>query len=258
MTKLSCRVLLIGIVLALAHSVAHKCPGRSVGYAHPELRRRGLEGSSTAPALRFVSNAHFRVVYPQSLDAEQAERVLNILESGRTELLHRTAAAGIRTQFPNLEIVVNETTGDFVGRTGMPPWAAAATKNNTIELQPLKILTQRRILETTLRHELVHVLIESIASGKAPRWFTEGMAVYAAGEGRLFAKQIAAKQLTMSTEEIDQALSAAKSANEMRTAYAAAYQLVKQLIRVEGENKVWKRLADRSYSVKAAISSLTT
>lgn len=255
MTKLLFRILRTGVVLVLAHTVAHNIPGRSVGYAHPELRRRGAEGRSTASTLRFISNTHFRVVYPQSLDAEQAERVLNILESGRAELLHRVSAAGIQTRFPNLEIVINETTGDFVGRTRMPPWAAAATRNNTIELQPITLLKRRGILETTLRHELVHVLIDIIGGGNTPRWFTEGMALYVAGEGRLFEKQVG----SMSAEQIDQVLSSAKSAGEMRAAYAAAYNFVKQLIRVEGENKVWKRIADRSYSIKAAtIPALTT
>jgi len=248
MTKLTFKVLLLGVVIVFAHTVAHNFPGRSVGYAHPELRRRGDEGRSAASTLRFVSNSHFRVVYPHSLDPEQAERVLNILESGRTELLHRVSAAGISTRLPSLVIVINETTGDFVGRTRMPPWAAAATKDNTIELQPLPLLKQRGILETTLRHELVHILIDTIGSGEAPRWFTEGMALYVAGEGRMFEKQVS----SISAERIDQALSSAKSADEMRAAYAAAYNFVKQLIRVEGENKVWKRFADRSYSVKAA------
>ena len=247
MTELTFKVLLIGVVITLAHTDAHNFPGRSVGYAHPELRRRGAEGRSTASTLRFVSNSHFRVVYPQSLDTEQAERVLNILESGRTELLHRVSAAGVQTRFPNLEIVINETTGDFTGRTRMPPWAAAATKDNTVELQPLALLKRRGILETTLRHELVHVLVDTV-DGDAPRWFTEGMALYVAGEGRLFEKHLS----STSPEQIDHALSSAKSADEMRAAYAAAYNFTKQLIRVEGENKVWKKLADRSYSVKAA------
>lgn len=255
MTKLIFKVLVIGVVGIFAHTVAHNFPERSVGYAHPELRRRGNEGRSTASTLRFVSNSHFRVSYPQSLAAEQAAAVLNILETGRADLLQRVSAAGIRTRFPDLEIVVNETTGDFVGRTGMPPWAAAATRNDSIELQPFALLKRRGILETTLRHELVHVLIDTIGAGQTPRWFTEGMALYVAGEGRLFEKQSS----SLSAEKIDYALASAKSAAEMRAAYGAAYNFVKQLIRVEGENKVWKRLADRSYSVKAAPSpSLTT
>ncbi len=249
MTKLLLKVLRTWVVIAVAHTVAPNFPGGSVGYAHPELRRRGDQGRFTASTLRFVSNANVRVVYPQSLDAKQAEHVLNILESGRTEILRRVSAAGIQTRFPNLEIVINETTGDFVGRTRMPPWAAAATRDHTIEVQPLAVLKRRRILETTLRHELVHVLIDTIGNGETPRWFTEGMALYVAGEGRLFEKQVT----TMSAEKIDEALSSAKSADEMRAAYAAAYNFVKQLIRVEGENKVWKRLADRGYSIKLAV-----
>jgi hypothetical protein len=245
MTKFVFKVLRIGVVIALAHTVAHNFPGGSVGYAHPELRRRGVQGRSTASTLRFVSNSHFRVVYPQSLDSEQAEHVLNILESSRAELLHRVSAAGIQTHFPNFEIVINETTGDFVSRTRLPPWAAAATKDHTIELQPFRVLRQRGILETTLRHELVHVLVDTIGNGEAPRWFTEGMALYVAGEGRMFEKQAS----LMSAEKIDGALASAKSPDEMRAAYAAAYNFVKHLIRVEGENKVWKRFVDRSYSV---------
>ena len=173
MTKLVFKLLRAGVVIVLAHIVAHNIPGGSVGYAHPEPRRRGAEGRSTASTLRFVSNSHFHVVYTQSLDTEQAEHVLNILESGRAELLHRVSDAGIQTRFPNLEIVINETTGYFVGRTRMPPWAAAATSNNTIELQPFRVLRQRGILETTLRHELVHVLVDTISGGGAPRIYVQ-------------------------------------------------------------------------------------
>jgi len=188
-------------------------------------------------------SSHFRLVHPQTVDRRDAEYVLNLLETNRTELLRRVSSAGIEAQFPNLEVVFNETTGDFAGRTGMPPWAAAATKKNKIELQPLKLLKQRRILETTLRHELVHVLIDAIGGGQTPRWLTEGMALFVAGEGRLLEQKN-----SMSVAAVEQALTAPKSAGEMKSAYAAAYTLVKELIRAEGEKKVWKRVADRSYS----------
>ena len=168
--------------------------------------------------------------------------MLGLLESTRSDLLRRVSAAGLQPRFPDLEIIINETTGDFVGRTGMPPWAAAATKRNTVELQPLKLLKQRRILETTLRHELVHVLIDAIGAGQTPRWLAEGMAVYVAGEGRLIDNQPHTN--SMSPPTIEQALASAKSATDMRNAYAAAYNLVKQLIRSEGENKVWQRVAE--------------
>ena len=128
-------------------------------------------------------SSHFRLVHSQTVERRDAEYVIKLLETNRSELLHRVESAGIDVNLPKLEVVFNETTGDFVGRTGMPPWAAAATHKSKIELQPFKLLKQRRILETTLRHELVHVLINAIGGGQTPRWLTEGMALFLAGEG---------------------------------------------------------------------------
>ena len=198
-----------------------------------------------------VRSSHFRLVHPRTVATRDAQHMLDVLEKNRSELINRVSTAGLEVRFPDLEVILNDTTGDFTGRTGMPPWAAAATRNNKIELQPLKLLKQRRILETTLRHELVHVLVDALGQRQTPRWFTEGMALYLAGEGRLFERP----QETLSSASVEQALASAKSAGEMKSAYAGAYHLVKELIRREGERKVWKRLADRSYSVKVTTVS---
>jgi stage II sporulation protein D len=210
--------------------LAHYFPGTSVGQYRENAK----------PSLR---SSHFRLLYPKTIDEREAEQVLSLLEANRTELLRRISAAGIQSAFPDLEIVINETTGDFTGRTGMPSWAAAATKNNRVELQPLKLLKQRRILETTLRHELVHVLVDAVGNAQTPRWLTEGMAIYVAGEG----KMIAQRQPT-SVEEVEHALASARSAGDMQTAYAGAYNLVRRLIQSDGEQNVWRRIANRSYS----------
>jgi hypothetical protein len=189
-------------------------------------------------------SSHFRVVHPQTVDSRDVNYVLDLLERNRSELLQRVSNAGIDVNLPVLKINFNATTGDFVARTGMPSWAAAATRKNKIELQPLPLLKQRRILETTLRHELAHALIDALGNGQTPRWLAEGMALYLAGEGKLFKPT-----KPTSVANIEQTITAAKSATDMKTAYAAAYQLVQELIHREGENKVWKRLADRSYSI---------
>jgi hypothetical protein len=136
----------------------------------------------TAAVADAQRSSHFRVV----VDSRDAKYVLDLLERNRSELLQHTSNAGIDVRLPILEIIFNATTGDFVARTGMPSWASAATRKNKIELQPLAILKQRRILETTLRHELAHVLIDALGNGQTPRWLAEGMAIYLAGEGRLF------------------------------------------------------------------------
>jgi hypothetical protein len=186
------------------------------------------------------------------MDERDAEQVLGLLESSRAQLLRRVSAAGIEARFPKLEIVINETTGDFVGRTGMPPWAAAATKNGSMELQPLALLKRRRILETTLRHELVHVLVDSIGGGQTPRWLAEGMAVHFSGEGRMIERYQPAS--AMPVEAIEQALASSKSAEQMRSAYAAAYKAVKERIQAESEAKVWQRVAERGYSVNQTVA----
>src|SRR5205807_5522168 len=155
-------------------------------------RRRGYKYSDppglAATNTRFltISNDHFSVTYPADVDRRDANQVLNTLEVARDEYLHRASSASISVNVPNLDIRLNQSAGDFTARTGQPWWAAAATRGNRIELQPVAILKRRGVLFTTLRHELAHVVIDSATNKRAPRWLEEGFAIYLAGEGKLF------------------------------------------------------------------------
>jgi DNA-binding protein H-NS len=88
---------------------------------------------------------------------------------------------------------------------------------------------------------LAHAAIDVLGRGRAPRWLAEGLARYLAGEGKFVEGYAPRSQ--MNTEEIEQKLTFAKSSQEMRVAYAAAYAEVKRLIQNEGEAKVWRRVA---------------
>lgn len=188
-----------------------------------------------------ISSEGFRITYPSTIKQSEAEDLLDLLQAARRSLIDQIASAGMALQFPTLEIFVNDTTGNFVGRTGQPPWAAAATRDKRIELQPLATLKRKRILETTVRHELAHAAIDVLGRGRAPRWLAEGLAIYLAGEGTFVERY--APRAQMKPEEIDHKLAGARSSQEMRIAYAAAYSEVKRLIQNEGEANVWRRVA---------------
>ena len=102
-----------------------------------------------------------------------------------------------------------------------------------------------------MRHELVHVVIEAIGGNQTPRWFAEGFALHLAGEGKLLEQN--GKSPLLAPQELEHRLANAKTSAEMKMAYAAAYRTVRELIRMEGENKLWKRVAQRSYDVSASL-----
>jgi hypothetical protein len=188
-----------------------------------------------------ISSDHFRVTYPADVERRDADQVLNTLESARSDYLRR-ASATVAVNIPTLEIRLNESTGDFTSRTSQPWWAAAATKGNRIELQPLRILKQRGVLFSTLRHELAHVVIDSISHNHSPRWLGEGFAIYLAGEGEMISRYF--KRGLLSDDELEKRLARPSSQEEMRSLYAQAYISVAGQVRSEGEAAVWKQLAD--------------
>ena len=233
------------------HSLSALCGGRAAqasdshGFVADLIWNDGTVVTNARPTTTkrtTLSSEHFRVSYPLSLPQREAEGILKTLEATRANLLQRITAAGFPlSQIPATEIFINATTGDFVGRTGQAWWAAAATKGNHIELQPVEVLKRRKVLDTTLRHELVHILIDKLSRGRAPRWLAEGMALYFAGEGPLVARYGSKGKIDVN--EIDDRLSKASSADEMRRAYAAAYGAVSGIVKSNGEASLWRRIA---------------
>lgn len=201
----------------------------------------GASLRSTNSQLLTLSSEHFRLAYPADVDRRTTDQILNTLESSRNDYLRRGSSASSLLNIPRLEIRLNESTGDFTSRTGQPWWAAAATQGNRIELQPVRILKQRGVLFTTLRHELAHIMIDSVSNKRAPRWLAEGFALYLAGEAQMISRYLTRDRLR--EDELEQRLQHPRTQEEMRTLYAQAYLLVADMIRRQGEPSVWNKLA---------------
>jgi stage II sporulation protein D len=63
----------------------------------------------------------------------------------------------------------------FRDATGEPGWVAGSTRGGVIRLQP-------RVGEGTIRHELLHALVESHARSGLPLWFREGAVLFLSGD----------------------------------------------------------------------------
>jgi hypothetical protein len=215
----------------------------------PAPRRVAKDSNAlNTSALRTLNDEHFTVGFPADVDKSDAAAVLRTLNQARNDIARRLTAAQLSTeQVPHLGIVLHNSTGDFTVATGQPWWAAAATKGNRIELQPVEVLRNRGVLETTLRHEYAHAVIESLGHGKTPRWLAEGLAITLAGEGPRYAEL--KTNPALSTDEIDRRLAAlgnpGATTEEMRAAYGAAYRAIQNLIHEKTEPAVWKTIAAR-------------
>jgi len=72
------------------------------------------------------------------------------------------------------------TTDAYEQATGRAWFTSATRVNNDLHLLPLATLRERGVLERTIRHELVHVMTDSLLATR-PQWVREGAAIYFAG-----------------------------------------------------------------------------
>lgn len=150
-----------------------------------------------------------------------AQRLLNALESDLGWKLDFKAQLRV---FPTLDA--------YRDATGQPGWIAAYTRGHVISLQPAATLKAKSILESTLRHEFTHLMVESRARADTPLWFREGLVLYLAEPEKIFAPVV------MTERELEAALEHPGSQESLRRAYAAAQTRVTQLVQQNGRDTV--------------------
>jgi stage II sporulation protein D len=151
-----------------------------------------------------------------------AERILKDDE----EAIGWKAVAGVRLQvYPTLDV--------YRDTTGQPGWVAASTRGKTIRMQPLAELQKRSIVESTLRHEIFHVLVEAKAKAATPLWFREGIVLFLSN-----AHGGTTGDVAMTDEQMEAVLRQPRNRDEMQRAYAAAQNRVAALVQERGKEIV--------------------
>lgn len=158
--------------------------------------------------------------------AEPARGALTALVQRVLAGLERTTG---RTRPEELRLVFHPSPGSFRRATGEPWWSAARTRDGRIDLLPVTILRARGTLESTLRHELAHVLTTSVLRQRA-LWIQEGVAMHFAGEGVARSATAAGGMERRVQCPADDDLRAPASADAARQAYHLAAACVARAI----------------------------
>lgn len=163
-----------------------------------------------------ASDGVFTVRTASVEDARALPQVYDILQQARLELRRDWGLAVPEA----VTVVVHPDLVSYQEATGMPWYVAALADREAqqIHTQRLRVLLERRSLETTLRHELFHLAQPE----DWPRWRAEGSAMLFAGE-----TPQAPPLPGLSDEALDALLAAPPSREWLLRAMATAYQRVR-------------------------------
>ena len=214
--------------------------GHGVGLCQAGADRMGQDGSSYRQILEFYYQGTALGVAAQGFPWQSlaGERVTVITTKPREDqtlvpLADRLALAaeqrcGLRwTAVPRLRVY--PTVAAFRDGTGEPGWVAASARGSVIRLQPAPVLRSRGALESTLRHELLHALVESHARPGLPLWFREGMVEVLTASQKSKVKSQKSKVIPPEDSAF------LRGREEAQRAYAAAVDCVVELVDRFGE-----------------------
>ena len=130
---------------------------------------------------------------------------------------------------PRLKIYA--TVAEFRNSTGEPGWIAASTRGRTIQMQPSNVLRDAGTLDSTIHHELLHMLIDSYARPGTPLWLREGLVLYLSAPKGVNSQADSVEDVA----SLEKALRSPQSEGELRKAYADAEARVAQLAQQHGK-----------------------
>ena len=146
--------------------------GHGVGLCQEGADAMGQHGKNYREILAFyfpgtalgvsAQGLSWHLLHSEQLDllttnANSDAEILN--PAGR--ILHKAQGSSGLTLKLHPILKIYPTLAIYRDSTGEPGWVAASTRGNTIRLQPSQLLQQKGVLDSTLRHEFLHLLVES-------------------------------------------------------------------------------------------------
>jgi stage II sporulation protein D len=132
-------------------------------------------------------------------------------------------------------VKVYPTVGIYRDATGEPGWIAASTLGSVVRLQPINTLQGTHSLDSTLRHEFLHMLIESHANPDAPLWLREGLAIYLSNPDAAIARKV-------DVNALERRMHSPRTEEQMRRAYRESAAAVADAVDKHGLSAVLSRL----------------
>ena len=168
----------------------------------------------------------------ESLDVITTHRedAAALLPSAERALRFATQETGWEITAPP-QVKVYPTIAIYRDATGAPGWVAASTLGNVIRLQPIETLHNAHALDSTLRHEFLHLLIESHARPGTSLWLREGLAIYLSNPDSVKPAQI-------DVAALERRLQTSRSEQEMRLAYRESAAAVAEAVKKNGLSTV--------------------
>ena len=137
----------------------------------------GAKIGLTAQGLEWAARRSERIEL-LSTNPEQEEFVLAAAERALKEAESRSHGAYVG----RVQLKLFPTVATFRNATGESGAVAASTRGRVVRMQPAKTLQGRQVLESTLLHEFLHVVLESQAHAGQPWWFQEGLTLELTGD----------------------------------------------------------------------------
>jgi stage II sporulation protein D len=223
--------------------------GHGVGLCQAGAEEMAREGKSYREILSFYFPGTQLTPSQQEAWQKRSDERFDLISSNpeadseilpATERILREAenTIGWRVSF-RVKLQVFSSLENYRNTTGQAGWVAASTRGQTIRLQRLAELRRRSILESTLRHEIYHLLVETRTSQSVPSWFREGLVLYFSSPD---VPNVPSSSLTI--EQIEQILKRGDGRENTERAYVSAHRIVAALIQQHGKQAVLDWLSD--------------